>query len=74
MTKTIELDVAQAKLSELVAGLGPGEEILLVRNHQPVARIVPARGGKPRFGSCAGLLTIVAEDDEHLEQFAEYMP
>ena len=74
MTKTIELDVALAKLSEIVAGLGPGEEIVLVHNHHPVARILPAKGGKPRFGSCAGLLTVVAEDDEHLEQFAEYMP
>ncbi len=74
MTKSIEIDVAQATLSEIVAGLGPGEEILLVRNRQPVARIVPTTAGKPQFGNCAGLLTVIEDDDEHLEQFAEYMP
>jgi antitoxin (DNA-binding transcriptional repressor) of toxin-antitoxin stability system len=74
MTKTVELDVAQATLSELIAGLGPDEEVLIVRNHQPVARIVSSKTGKPQFGSCQGLLTIVEEDDEHLKDFEEYLP
>jgi len=26
------------------------------------------------FGSCKGMMTIVSEDDEHLKDFAEYMP
>jgi antitoxin (DNA-binding transcriptional repressor) of toxin-antitoxin stability system len=30
--------------------------------------------GKPVFGSCKGMLTVVAEDNEHLRDFGEYMP
>lgn len=74
MVRTIELDVAQATLSEIIAALGPGEEIVIVQNRQPVARIVPTRQAKPQFGSCRGLLTIAEEDDEHLADFEEYMP
>jgi hypothetical protein len=29
--------------------------------------------GGPVFGSCKGMITIVAEDDEHLKDFEEYM-
>lgn len=74
MIKTVELDVAQATLSELIAGLGPDEEVVIVRNQQPVARILSSKIGKPKFGSCQGLLTIVEEDDEHLRDFEGFMP
>lgn len=74
MTKIVELEVAQATLSELIAGLKPDDEVEIVHNHKPVARIVLPRSGIPRFGSCQGMLTIVAEDDEHLKDFEEYMP
>jgi Protein of unknown function (DUF2281) len=42
----------------------------------PLAQVVPIRRTKPRpqFGSCKGMLTIVSDDDEHLEHFKEYMP
>ena len=41
-----------------------------------VAKLVASRAEKPRPlpGRCKGMLTIVAEDDEHLEDFKEYMP
>lgn len=74
MTKTVDINVAQATLSEIIAGLGPDEEVLIVRNYQPIARILPTKKGKPRYGSCKGLLTIVEEDEEHLKDFEEYMP
>lgn len=74
MVRTIELDVAQATLGELIAGLTPGEEIVIVQNKQPVARILPTPHATPRFGGCRGLLTIVEEDEEHLNDFQEYMP
>lgn len=74
MTKTVELEVAQATLSELIAGLKPDEEVEIVLNQKPVARIVLPKSGTPRFGSCKGMLTIVSEDDEHLKDFEEYMP
>lgn len=74
MSRTVELDVAQATLGDLIAGLKPDEEVVIVKNHNPVARILASRKGTPRFGSCQGLLTIVQEDDEHLQDFQDYMP
>jgi hypothetical protein len=29
---------------------------------------------KPQFGRCKGKLVILAEDDEHLKDFDDYMP
>ena len=73
MTKTVDLDVAQATLGELIAGLKPDDEVEIVQNHKTVALIVPPKRGTPKFGSCKGMLTIVSDDDEHLKDFAEYM-
>jgi len=74
MTKMVDLKVAQTTLNELVAGLKPDEEVEIVHNQKPVARIVLPRSGTPRFGNCKGMLTIVSEDNEHLKDFEEYMP
>ena len=113
MTRTVELDLAQATLSELIAGLKPDEEVMIVENEQPITRLSGFKKGRAQFGSCKGLLTIVedddgvivqnqkaiarisspdktrppripglmkgklnvlAEDDEHLKDFEEYMP
>ena len=57
--------------------LGSGEELLITRNEQPVAKLVgqqrPIR--KPRRpGSAKGKLVILAEDDEHLKDFKDHMP
>ena len=73
---TVTLEEAQAKLPEIIDKLAPGEELIITRNDQPVAKIVgqqrPVR--KPRQpGSAKGKLIILAEDDEHLEDFKEYM-
>ena len=75
MTKTVELDVAQSTLSEIIAGLGPDDEVVIVRNHKPVARLSPPKPERqPRQpGLMKGKLVVVAEDDEHLKDFEEYM-
>jgi antitoxin (DNA-binding transcriptional repressor) of toxin-antitoxin stability system len=72
----VTLEQAQAQLPQLIEQLRQGEELIITRNHKPVARLLaeerPKR--KPRQpGNCKGLLTIVADDDEHLKDFAEYM-
>ena len=74
---TVTIEEAQAKLRELIDELAPGEEVIITRNQQPVAKLVgqqrPMR--KPRQpGSAKGKLVILAEDDAHLEDFKEYMP
>jgi prevent-host-death family protein len=73
---TVTIPEAQANLPEIVENLKPGEEVIITRNQQPVARLTPFSDAKPRpvFGSCRGKLTIVAEDEEHLKDFNEYMP
>jgi len=73
----LSLAEAQARLPELIRGLAPGEEVVITDNSRPVARVVaePAPTRQPRkAGSAKGILTIVCEDDEHLRDFAEYMP
>jgi len=76
MTKTVELEVAQATLGKLIDDLQPNEEVLIMRNQRPVAKLVPsAPVSKPRIpGLMKGKLMVVAEDDEHLEGFKDYMP
>lgn len=76
MTRMIELHVAQATLGELVAGLKPHEDIVITKDHKPVAKLVATAAVRaPRVpGLMKGRLTILAEDDEHLKGFEEYMP
>jgi antitoxin (DNA-binding transcriptional repressor) of toxin-antitoxin stability system len=72
----VTLEVAQAKLPELIERLQPGETMIITRDDQPVARLLTVEKSKrkPRKpGNCQGMLTIVADDDEHLKDFAEYM-
>lgn len=73
---SVTLEEAQAHLPELIDRLRPGEGIVIVRGTQPVAQLVSAPEAKPRpqFGNCKGMLVILQEDDEHLKDFAEYMP
>ena len=74
---TVTLEEAQAKLPELIAHLAVGEELIITRDQRPVARLSaePLPAQKPRSpGTAKGMLTIVAEDDEHLKDFEEYMP
>jgi antitoxin (DNA-binding transcriptional repressor) of toxin-antitoxin stability system len=73
---TITIEEAQAKLPELIAKLIPGEEVITTQNDQPVAELHPIAKEKlqPKFGTCKGMLTIVADDEEHLEDFKKYMP
>lgn len=73
---TVTIEEAQAKLPELIEHLAQGEELVITRNQQPIARLLaetqPER--KPRkAGSAKGMLTILSDDDEHLDDFAEYM-
>ena len=73
---TVTIEEAQAKLPELIDKLALGEEVIITRNQQPVARLVgqQRRMRQPRRpGSAKGKLVILVEDDEHLEDFKDYM-
>lgn len=73
----VTIEEAQAKLPDLIHNLMPGDEVVITENNQPVAKLVsekPAVRLRPQPGLCKGMITIVADDDEHLKDFAEYMP
>jgi len=70
------LDDAQAHLREIVAGLQPGEEVVLTENGQPLAKIVKTvRTSWPcKAGSYKKQGFWMAPDfDAPLEEFKEYM-
>ena len=74
----VSMQEAQAKLPELVHSLTPGDEVVIVENDQPVARIVPAAGQPQRPsrrpGTLRGTVLYMAPDfDAPLEDFKEYM-
>ena len=77
MQTTMELENLRMTLPELLDHLTPGDEVILTRNQQRVAKLVgeqpqPQRPRVPGLGK--GMITILADDDEHLQDFAEYMP
>jgi antitoxin (DNA-binding transcriptional repressor) of toxin-antitoxin stability system len=74
---TVTLEEAQAKLPEIIHQLVGGDEVAVTEGDQVVARIVGERQPprqRPGPGLCKGMMTIVADDDQHLADFAEYMP
>jgi antitoxin (DNA-binding transcriptional repressor) of toxin-antitoxin stability system len=74
---TISLKEAQATLPDLIHNLKPGEELLITDNDRLLAKLVgqtSTLSQRPGPGLCKGMITIVADDDEHLKDFAEYMP
>jgi len=73
----VTLEEAQARLADLIADLRPGEGVEITEGNRPIARLV-ADSRKPRKprrpGSAIGSLTILAEDEDHLKDFEDYMP
>jgi len=76
MLKNLTLEETQSNLPEIIDRLKPGAEIVITRNNQPVAALhLPADATlQTRFGNCRGALTILAEDDEHLQDIKDCMP
>jgi len=76
MSESISIEQASGRLAELVHSLGPTDEIVLTENDQPVARLsLSSRLGPPRVpGLQKGQITIISDDDDHLEDFKDYMP
>jgi antitoxin (DNA-binding transcriptional repressor) of toxin-antitoxin stability system len=74
---TVTIEEAQANLTNLIHQLGLGQEMVITENDQPVAKLVgaqPSSRSRPQPGLAKGMITVVADDDEHLKDFAEYMP
>ena len=66
---TVNVHEAKTHLSRLLARVEAGEEVVIARNGNPVARLAPFHGrGKPRFGSWKGRITV---DDAFFEPLPE---
>jgi prevent-host-death family protein len=76
MTKvTIDLTQAELQLANLVQEVGNGAEVVITRNGQPVARLVPPEAATPDRvpGSAKGLFVVPDDFDAPLEDFRDYM-
>jgi len=75
---TVSLQETQAKLPEIIHRMAPGNEVLIMENNQPLARLVsemPKKPGqRPPPGLGKGIITVIAENDKHLKDFEDYMP
>lgn len=70
----VNIAEAKARLSELVEKAASGEEILIARDHKPVARLVPfgrARGPR-KPGSAKGQVWIAPDFGEIPPDFSDY--
>ena len=76
---TVTIEEAQAKLTEIIHQLSPGEELVITENQQPVAKLTgeqprAARPARPGPGLCKGMITFMAPDfDAPLEDMKDYM-
>jgi prevent-host-death family protein len=77
---TKEINVAQGELTDALAAVEQGDEVVLVREGQPVARLVPVEEhalapqlGPRKAGSARGLFTVPDDFDAPLEDFRDYM-
>ncbi len=65
--QTITVEDAQSRLAEIIDKLPPGEEVVITRDNRPVARLVSEqKQPRPGPGLGKGMITVVADDDEHL--------
>ena len=79
--QNIDVSQAQALLPSLLeAVLKKGEEIIFMRDEQPIARLSSVNKidvsprGRWEPGSAKGLVTIMENFDDPIADFAEYLP
>ncbi|MBX3421799.1 MAG: hypothetical protein KF752_09625 [Pirellulaceae bacterium] len=76
MTNTVSLQEAEQRLRELLKELHSGDELVITENDIPIAKLT-VRQPLPKLpripGLGKGIITVVADDDDHLQDFSEYM-
>lgn len=79
MQTTMAVEDIKVTLPELLDSLTPGDEVILTRNQQPVAKLIseapkPETKQRPGPGLGKGMITFIAPDfDAPLEEMKEYM-
>jgi len=68
--KTVTIPVAKTTLSQLLARVEAGEEIVLARGRKPIAKLVPFQppSSKRRFGALRGSVSVGPEFFEPLPE------
>lgn len=73
---TVNLDDATARLPELISGLNPGEQLIIVKSGEPLATLTrsspkqwPCQAGSAKEASH----WMAPDFDAPLEEFREYM-
>ena len=58
--ETVTIHMAKTTLSQLLARVEAGEEIVLVRGKEPIAKLVPFQSvpAKRRFGALRGIIRV----------------
>jgi prevent-host-death family protein len=73
---TVTIHAAKTHLSQLLARVEAGEEIVLARGKQPIAKLVPfvPAASKGKFGALRGFVSIAPEFFDPLpeEELAEW--
>ncbi|MBW4452515.1 MAG: type II toxin-antitoxin system prevent-host-death family antitoxin [Nostoc indistinguendum CM1-VF10] len=71
----ITLAEASQNLPDLIEAALGGEEIIIIKDNQPLVKLTPVSPLKHRRqpGSAKGLITISDDFDAPLEEFKEYM-
>ena len=76
MLATITVEEAQLNLKDVIDQVAAGQEIIITRNQQPVARLVselPKKKLRPAPGLGKGSIIYMAPDfNAPLEEFKEY--
>jgi antitoxin (DNA-binding transcriptional repressor) of toxin-antitoxin stability system len=67
---TVTIHSAKTTLSQLLAGVEAGEEIVLARGKQPIAKLVPFHppASRRRFGALRGIIAVGPEFFEPLSE------
>lgn len=69
MSSTYNMHEAKTQLSRLAERAAGGEEIIIARNGQPLARLVPVAEQRPRrLGLWRGLIEVADDFDDPLPE------
>ncbi len=70
----VDVDQAKQRLEELIEQAARGEEVVITKTGQPVARLSAATAKRQReFGSAGGEIWMSDDFDAPLDDFREYM-
>jgi prevent-host-death family protein len=72
---TVNIHDAQARLEQIIAGMNPGEPLVITKDGEPLATLTrtPKAQWPCKAGSARGKIWMAADFDAPLEEFREYM-